>query len=221
MKSQNLKLFSVVFGISLLGSLPIGTLNASIIHYTLKQDFLGAFQFGLGAILVEALAVRLSIIFIPKLQGLKKLVWIIYVIAFLVILFLALRTLEAAYQMRDFYEVLPFLGGSAFLSGLSLSFINPLHIPFWSGWTLVLKEKNLLEFRPQSLNIYVIALSIGTGSAFLLYGIFGNILLSFFKEGHNLINWIICFTLFFTSLVIAYRLWVSPYPFKAKLIRTS
>lgn len=219
MKTQYLKLFSVVFGISLLGSLPIGTLTASILHYTLKQDFRRALDFGIGAILIEALAVRISLVLFKYIQGLKRLIWVIFVLAFFIILFLAIKTLEAAYFRKDFQQVLPFLGGSAFFSGMFLSLINPLHIPFWSGWTLVLRDRKLLEFNSKSFNIYVLSLSLGTGFAFVLYCFLGNLILTFFKEGYQQINWIIGFTLLFTSFAIAYRIWSSPFPFKGNWIR--
>jgi threonine/homoserine/homoserine lactone efflux protein len=59
-----------------------------------------------------------------------------------IVLFLfAWISFRAAFEMHKFETALPFTAQRPFLSGVSLSLINPLHLPFWLGWTAVLKSE--------------------------------------------------------------------------------
>ncbi|HEY6899254.1 MAG TPA: hypothetical protein VI233_01365, partial [Puia sp.] len=64
-----------------------------------------------------------------------------------------------------------------FLSGLLLSTLNPLHLPFWLGWTAVLKAKNILVPARLEYNLFAIAIGAGTALAFLAYGFAGRLIL--------------------------------------------
>ncbi|OKS88074.1 LysE family transporter [Mucilaginibacter polytrichastri] len=204
--SRYTKLFFVAFSISFIGSLPIGTLNASVANFALNNNFTGAFQFGSAAILVEIILVRIALIVIDKLTYLKRLFLLLSIAVCIVILLLAYRTLEAAFHMKNFEDVLPFVGMNAFYSGLALSLLNPLHLPFWMGWTAVLKGRNVLISTPRAYNLYIIAIGLGTSTSFIIYGFAGNYLMDALKAQHNLINWILGATLLLTGLVLAYKL---------------
>lgn len=200
------KLFLVAFSISFVGSLPIGTLNTSVANFALNNNFMGAFQFGSAAILVEVVLVRIALIVIDKLAHLKRFFLVLSIAACIAILILAYRTLEAAFHMKNFADVLPFVGMNAFYSGLALSLLNPLHLPFWMGWTAVLKGREVLISTPKAYNLYIIAIGSGTCISFIIYGVAGNYLMNALKAQHNLINWILGFTLLMTGLVLAYKL---------------
>jgi len=204
--SRYTKLSFIAFSISFIGSLPIGTLNTSVANFALNNNFTGAFQFGFAAILAEVVLVRIALVVIDKLAHLKRLFLFLSVLVCIAILILAFRTLEAAFHMRNFEDVLPFVGMNAFYSGLALSMLNPLHLPFWTGWTAVLKGKNVLISTPRAYNIYIIAIGTGTCTSFIIYGFAGNYLMDALKAQHNLINWILGATLLLTGLVLAYKL---------------
>lgn len=122
------------------------------------------------------------------------------------IFFLAYKSLEAAFHMRSYQDMLPFVGMNAFYSGLVLSLLNPLHLPFWLGWTAVLKSKNILDSNIASYNIYITAIGTGTFLAFVIYGFAGDFLMNTLKAEHNLINWILGLTLLLTGFILAYKL---------------
>lgn len=204
--ARYIKLFITAFSISFIGALPIGTLNTNVANYTLNNNFIGAFEFGLAAIMVEVGLVRIALILLDKLGHLQKLFRYLSIVFCFAILFLAYKSLEAAFHMRNFDDVLPFVGMQPFYSGLVLSLLNPLHIPFWLGWTAVLKGRKILDSKPRAYNIYILAIGTGTCIAFLLYGIAGNYLMNALKAQHNLINWILGCTLLLTGLVLAYKL---------------
>jgi thiol-disulfide isomerase/thioredoxin/threonine/homoserine/homoserine lactone efflux protein len=204
--SKQLKLFWVAFSISFVGALPIGTLNTNVANFALNGDFTGAAWFGFAAILVEVVIVRIALVVVDQLVRLKKLFKILSVAFCVAILVLAYKTLEAAFHMRNFQDVLPFVGMNPFYSGLLLSLLNPLHLPFWMGWTAVLKSRKVLSNETRAYNIFILAIGTGTLLSFIIYGIAGNYLMNVLKAQHNLINWILGLTLLMTGLVQAYKL---------------
>jgi threonine/homoserine/homoserine lactone efflux protein len=203
---KHLKLYITAFTISFVGALPIGTLNTNVANYALNNNFKGAFLFGLGAVLVEVGLVRLALLLIDKLWRLQKLFKYLTIIFCIAILYLAYKSLEAAFRMRDFEDILPFVGMQPFYSGLALSLLNPLHIPFWMGWTAILKTRKILGDRAMDYNIYIAAIGTGTCAAFTIYGFAGNFLMNTLKAQHNLINWRLGCTLLLTGILLAYKL---------------
>jgi threonine/homoserine/homoserine lactone efflux protein len=185
------KLFSAAFLISFIGTLPIGTLNTHVATYALNNNFIGAIQFGVAAIFVEMIVVRLAVFFVDRLIRLQRVFKVVSLVMCVVILFLAFKSLEAAFQMRSF--VLPFAGEQPFYAGLVLSFLNPLHLPFWMGWTAVLKSRQLLL----RYDMYMLAVGLGTAAAFILYGVAGSVLFL----NMQFVNWILGFTLLLTGLM--------------------
>jgi len=206
MSKKYLKLFFVAFSISFVGALPIGTLNANVADYALKGNFKGAAEFGLAAIIVEVTLVRLALLALDKITHLQRLFKYLSAITCVVIFFLAYKSLEAAFHMRSYQDMLPFVGMNAFYSGMVLSLLNPLHLPFWLGWTAVLKSRKILDSKSGAYNVYITAIGTGTLLAFVLYGIAGNFLMNTLKAQHNLINWILGITLLLTGFILAYKL---------------
>ncbi|MBY0462828.1 MAG: LysE family transporter [Alphaproteobacteria bacterium] len=203
---KHVRLFTTAFGISFVGAIPIGTLNTSVANYVLNYDPFGALWFALGAILVEVVLVRLAVEMIGRLEGLQKLFRILSFMMCLGILVLSYKTLEAALHMKTFQDVVPFVGMNPFLSGLFLSLINPLHLPFWLGWTAVLKRRDLLKNKAAAYNVYILGIGMGTAFSFLIYGFAGKFFMELFTAGHTVINWVLGITLLVTGLVIAYKL---------------
>jgi threonine/homoserine/homoserine lactone efflux protein len=115
MANKYFKLFFVAFSISFVGALPIGTLNTSVANYSLNGNVMGAVKFGVAAIIVEVVVVRLALMVLDKLAGLKKLFKYLSAIMCIVIFFLAYKSLEAAFHMRNFQDVLPFVHGTFLL----------------------------------------------------------------------------------------------------------
>jgi threonine/homoserine/homoserine lactone efflux protein len=203
---DRLKLFSAAFSISFIGALPIGTLNTSVANFALNGNYKGAMQFGIAAILVEVVLVRVALVVLDRLSHFKLLFQILTSLMCIGILILAIKSLQAAFHMMNFQDILPFVGMNAFYAGLGLSLLNPLHLPFWMGWTAVLKGKKILGTSSAEYNIYILAIGSGTGLSFLIYGLAGDFLMNTLKAEHNLINWILGCTLLLTGLVLAYKL---------------
>jgi cytochrome c biogenesis protein CcdA len=93
-----------------------------------------------------------------------------------------------------------------FYSGLALSLLNPLHLPFWTAWTNVLKGKGLLTRNRSACLTYMSAIGAGTCLAFMIYGLAGAFLVNTLKTRQILIDWILGLTLLTTGLIQAFKL---------------
>lgn len=204
--NRSIRLFCVAFFISFTGSLPVGTLNVSVADLSINMGAAAALQFGIGAVLVEVLIVRIALVAVRKLEGLHFLLRFFKILTCAIILLVAALSLEAAWHMRKPGVAIPFAGHLPFVSGLLLSLINPLHLPFWMGWTAVLKNRKTLTDSPSDYNRFVIAIGCGTSLAFLTYGIIGTLLIMFLRMNQNLFNWMVGLALLVTGLVQLWQL---------------
>jgi len=200
------RLIAYAFLISFTGSLPIGTLNVSITDLVINGDVWAAGQFGLGAILVEVGLVRIALITVKRLEGMDHLLWWFRVLACCVILLFAFINLEAAWHMRKAGMSIPITGHAPFVSGLVLSLLNPLHLPFWMGWTAVLRAKGLLSDTGGDYNMYVMAIGAGTVLAFIVYGMTGHLLILFLRMNQNIFNWLTGSALFIAGLAQVWKM---------------
>lgn len=205
MLSRYFKLFFWVLMISFLGSLPIGTLNVTVAGLVINKGIIQALEFSLGAILVEVVLVRIAIAAVKKLEGLKRLYKFFSALTCIVLFLFAWISFRAAFEMHKFETALPFTSQRPFLSGVFLSLINPLHLPFWLGWTGVLKSKKIFWDSKTTYNIYVVGIGLGTSIAFFTYAILGNFLIDFLKEKQTILNWIIGIALLGTGLLQLYK----------------
>lgn len=217
---QHVRLVVWAMAISFTGSLPLGTLNLTVANFSFADDLPGTVMFSVAAIFVEMLLVRIALMAVRQLEKLKRLVWYFNLIAGVVLLLLAFNSLIAAWQKLEFRAELPFTDLPPFVMGLLLSVINPLHVPFWIGWTAVLKSKHVLDDGHHSHNIYVLAIGGGTAIAFVIYALAGRFLINHLLQQHVLLNWVVGIVLLLTAVIQFYKaFFVQPAPVLTKASR--
>jgi len=204
MKRQT-KLFFYAISISFLGTLPLGTLNLSVANFAFGHDLIGAVGFSIGAISVEMILVRVALGAVKRLEALKRMFKVFSILTSLILLTLAFSSLLAAFQMQMFRASLPFSTLNPVLSGLLLSLINPLHLPFWMGWTAVLKSKKILDDRRRSYRTFILAIGTGTSLTFCIYGTIGGFLIHLLGSREVLLNWFVGIALLITALAQLYK----------------
>jgi threonine/homoserine/homoserine lactone efflux protein len=204
--NRSVKLFLTAFSISFIGSMPIGTLNVSVAALMSGNHARDALWFGLGAVLVEMLLVRLSISVLNQAGKYRSVFTVLKVTACLLLFALAYKSFEAAIQEEALADIIPFSGSHPLLAGMLLSLLNPLHIPFWMGWTAVLRAKNLLVENQGGYLTYILAIGIGTGFSFILYGLVGNLLVDVLRSNRHIFNWVIGATLMLTGTIQTIKL---------------
>jgi threonine/homoserine/homoserine lactone efflux protein len=185
--------FSVVFFwgaiISFAGSLPLGTMNVTITQISLQKGVSSALLFALGSMIVEVGVVRIGLQGMIKLERHRKLFeWLGYLTTIFLFL-LALSSFIAAIRMSGFASPLPVHSIKPFWVGVALSATNPLHIPFWLGWTTVLMNKKILVPSGIHYNWYVAGIGIGTMFGFLIFIYGGNYFASAINEHRVIINY--------------------------------
>lgn len=172
------RIFFWGLAISFLGSLPLGTMNVTVTHISLQQGIHNGYSFAWGSMIVEVIIVRIALEAMSWLLKQHKIFRVLEYITTSLVFFLAIGSFIAAYNMSGFSSPLPVQSLTPFWTGVVLSATNPLHIPFWMGWSTVLMNKNILEPSLKQYNWYVTGIGIGTMLGFMIF-IYGG---SYFVE---------------------------------------
>src|SRR6266478_2522675 len=137
-------LFRVFFWgmlVSFLGSLPLGTMNVTVTQISVQRGIGDGLSFAIGSMLIEIIIVRIALVSMKWLAKQHRLFRLLEYITTSVILFLAIASFIAAYRMTGFASSFPIQNIKPFWTGAFLSLTNPLHIPFWLGWSTALMNK--------------------------------------------------------------------------------
>jgi len=198
------KLFRVSFWgmlVSFLGSLPLGTMNVTVTQISVQRGVTDGFAFAVGSMLIEVLIVRVALVSMKWLAKQHRLFRLLEYVTTSVILFLAIASFVAAYRMTGFASSFPVQTIKPFWTGAFLSLTNPLHIPFWLGWSSVLMNKNILKPSPAQYNWYVVGIGLGTIFGFIVFIYAGNFLVSQIQQHHTLLNCVIGIVLLVTAII--------------------
>ena len=187
--------------VSFLGSLPLGTMNVTVTQISVQTGIQDGFAFALGSMLVEVGIVRIALITMKWITGQHKLFRLLEYLTTSLIIFLSVTSFVAAYKMNGFVSPLPIESLTPFWSGAFLSLTNPLHIPFWLGWTTVLMNKNILQPSGIEYNWYVTGIGFGTILGFGVFIYAGNFLVSTIQRHESLLNCVIGIVLLITAIL--------------------
>lgn len=192
--------------ISFLGSLPLGLLNLFTTYISVSKGTLAGLTFAMGCIVSELIFVRLALLFMNWISQRQKLFKILEWITIAIILALAIFSFNAAIQKTGFTSAMPTNISHPFLSGLLLSALDPMKIPFWFLWSTFLMTNNILIPKPRNYNFYVVGIGLGSLLGFLIFIYGGNYLIGTIKTHQDVINWIIGSILLVTVIIQIYRL---------------
>lgn len=156
------------FCVSLLGTLPLGTLNATALQISLQQGVCAALQFSMAVVLVEGVYLSLTLYAVAWVQSRLKLLHYLQYMTILVFFAIAFTYAYKAYQPTANTSALA-NAQHTWLHGLTLSTINPAQFPFWIGWNTVLLNKGLLQLHKASKRVYVAAAIMGTFTGLCLF----------------------------------------------------
>lgn len=168
------RLFFSVAGISFVGSLPPGILNTGVSGLVASAGPVAAGWFGLGAIFAEMAIVRIAHAGIGTwIRPVRIPRWLGIGLSLLLLSLMLFHSGKTAGAPR--YVHYPFFGG------VLLSVLNPLHLPFWLGWTAVLRAKNILIHARGEYHLFSAGIGVGTALAFLVYGMAGHFILQWWQ----------------------------------------
>ncbi|UPK68459.1 LysE family transporter [Chitinophaga filiformis] len=202
--NRNTKLICWAFSISFAGSLPLGTLNLSVANYTLHHDLTGAIGFSAAAIAVEIIIVRLSLLAVSILAGIKRFYTLFKSLICLILIAMAINMFITSGGISG--DAHPVISLHPVLAGLILSVVNPLHLPFWMGWTAVLRSKGILEQSSSAYNRLIAGIGAGTALAFTAYGTIGSYLISLIGRQQERLNLMMGIGFLLTALVQIFKM---------------
>jgi threonine/homoserine/homoserine lactone efflux protein len=198
-------LFTGMF-VSFLGTLPLGTLNVSAMQISLSDGLTPAFLFAFGALAVEMVYVRISLVamnwFRRQVRWMRVMEWL----TLLIILALAISSFYAAASPS--VQKNPVLSNTLprFWLGALMSAVNPVQIPFWFGWSAVLFNRGVLKPKESFFLAYISGIGLGTllGNSLFIFG--GQVLVKTVSENTATVQLIIGGIFLVTALIQAWRM---------------
>lgn len=165
---NHLKKFCVGFFISFIGALPLGYLNVFGFEIYNKNGISSLIYYLFGVLVVEAIVIYVTFIFAKILTANKKLLQIISLFSVFFLLFMAYFF---RFQSKSFVQndqlLLPTSMISTIFTGLVLSSLNVVQIPFWTSWNLYVVANQYVDFQKFSKNSYFIGAIIGSFAGML------------------------------------------------------
>jgi threonine/homoserine/homoserine lactone efflux protein len=192
--------------ISFLGTLPLGTLNVAAMQISVSDGITPALYFSLGALLVEIIYVRISLVAMDWVQRQNRLFRWLEWFTVLIIAALAVSNFIAAASEHAQKNVILSHTIHRFWLGVVMSAINPAQIPFWFGWSTALFTKKLLLPRNDHYNTYIAGIGLGTflGNAVFIFG--GQLIVNRLNAHQDLISWIIGGVFAVTAIIMTWRI---------------
>ena len=201
-----IKVFGWGLLISFLGSLPLGPLNLVTTYLSFANGAEGAILFAAGCILAELIFVRLALISMNWISQRRKLFKTLEWITLMIILALAFLSFSAAINGTAFSQVMPVNIKYPFWSGVLLSTLDPMKIPFWFLWSTFLMGNKILLPQNSYYNFYVIGIGFGSLLGFMVFIFSGIYLISTIKTHQDAVNWVVGVVLLLTVIIQFYRL---------------
>jgi len=209
--NRTFRILAAGFVISFLGSLPLGTMNIAATHVSISQGTRAGWIYAIGSMLVEIIIVRITLTAMSWLLRKRRIFRLMELFTTCLLIAMAVGSFVAAYKMTGFTGSLPaFFSLHPFWTGVLLSISNPLHIPFWMGWSTVLMNKKILIASPVYYNYYISGIGAGTmlGFAVFIYG--GNYMVKSITHHQTLLNMAIGSVLLLTALLQVRKMMMPP-----------
>lgn len=202
-----IKIFLCGLLISLMGSIPLGTLNVVITYISVYKGISSALMFAFGCIIPEILYVRIALVSMNWIRTKRKLFRFFEWITILLIISLAIYSFITAINGKGFVSASSYKIKYPFWMGIFLSITNPLHIAFWFSWSTILITNKILIPENKFYNTYIIGIAIGSLLGYLLFIYAGNYLMGKVSKDLNVINWIIGWVLAVTAFIQIYKMY--------------
>ncbi|MEO5996516.1 MAG: LysE family transporter [Chitinophagaceae bacterium] len=204
------RIFFTGLVISLLGALPLGTLNVTAMQISVQENSRNAVKFSLGVALVEIIYVRISLKGMNWILENKRLFYILEWVTVFLFIALAVSSYITARKSRDQKNILLNNKMKRFFLGFTMSALNPVQIPFWFIWSTYLLSTGVLRPSELQFNFYTAGIAVGTliGLGIFIYA--GKWLVNKLKASHRAINITVAIIFVISAFVQLYRVLNKP-----------
>ena len=200
-----LRIFITGLTISFLGTLPLGTLNIAGMQIAITDGISPAMYFVLGALLVEMIYVRVSLVAMNWVFRHKRLFRWLEWISIVIIFALAVSSFVAPADPVVKKNVLLSNTVHRFWLGVFMSALNPVQIPFWFGWSTVLFTKKVLEHNSSHYNIYITGIGLGTFIGNLVFVFGGRFIVDVLNTNQKILHWVIGGIFLLTAIILTIK----------------
>jgi len=192
--------------ISFLGTLPLGTLNVAAMQISVSDGIQPALYFSVGALLVEIIYVRISLVAMDWVQKQERLFRYLQWFTVLIIVALAVTNFMAAASPHPKKNIILSHTIPRFWLGVAMSAISPAQIPFWFGWSTALYTKKILVPRNGVYNTYIAGIGLGTflGNSVFIFG--GQLIVNHLNANQGMISWIIGGVFALTAVIMSWKI---------------
>jgi len=208
--SELIRVFFTGMVISLLGALPLGTLNVTAMQIAVQENSRNAIQFSIGVALVEILYVRISLKGMNWVMENQQIFNILEWCTVMLFIVLAVGSFLTARKSRDQKNILLKNNMNRFFLGLTMSAINPVQIPFWFIWSTYLLSNQFLKSTAWHFNIYTAGIGAGTLAALALFIYAGKWVVNKLNASHRVINIAVGIIFLVSAVVQLYRVLATP-----------
>lgn len=185
------RVFTTGMFISFLGTLPLGSLNLAAMQISVSDGIRPAIKFAAGAMIVEMIYVRISLVAMDWVRKRKKLFRYLEWATVVIIAALAVTSFIAAADPAVKKNVILSNTLDRFWLGTGMSAINPVQIPFWFGWSAALFSKKVLLPRNDHYNLYIAGIGLGTFAGFACFIFGGRLLVDSLNANQAVVQWVI------------------------------
>ncbi len=200
-----LKIFGAGLLVSFLGGLPFGVLNLTAFQIAAIQNIQDAFIFSVAVVLIELAAARVALLGVNSMNLKHRAFSFILPMGIITLLYLAVSNFTATQTFSELGalpKVFPFIK-SSFLLGLLLSFLNPMHLPFWLGWNSIFLSRRTLQRGFGMYSFYLTGIGLGSLMGLLVYIVAGKYLFNQYNHFGNV------FSIFIASLYLVFAIYLS------------
>lgn len=164
---KGLRNILVGFGISFIGSVPLGYLNVVGFEIFADGGFSRLLPYILGVIAEESIVIYLTLLFAKRLSRGGKFVKATEI--FSIVFMLALAVYFFVRPENSGSETPVYVQYSPFVAGAVLNAINFMQLPFWTGWNLYLINGKWIFVRTNIKYLYILGALLGTFAGMLLF----------------------------------------------------
>ena len=159
---MKLQVFLVAFFVSLVGSIPPGTINITAMQMSMKGKIRAAYFLALGATGIELIYATGVVRFQIFLNNNIDFTHHFLLVTGLVMMVLGIQSLLSRTSSSSIKVNTQVRGRSGFLKGLILGLLNPLAIPFWLAVTTYLQANAWITLGGIHSSLYLIGLTAGS-----------------------------------------------------------
>lgn len=194
------------FVISFLGSLPPGTTNVLTVQLAAFKGYETAAWFSLGCMVAEVICVSVCILVMDKMTKSNALINILEWATVALLIWIAVSSFaQVKNPTPNDVSLIP--GNvSPFMFGLFLMIINPVQMPFWFGWTMILIERKILPISNRYNIQYIIGIAIGSIAASAIFIAGGQAITRWVSGKELLIQWIFGLTFLLIALIQIWKI---------------